>query len=229
MPGLRIRIPGQSKNQARRTSRYRRNPKQRRTLSDWLAGRGHRVSQAHQGNARRCRASISVRHRHLQRMDLPGAPRFCSQKAEVWWRALAGTGVPHTSTRHLEREDEIAWPSHIRVAPDGKYLADCRRRIDGVDYDINLRADWRSQPKPQIEDTGAVLDALRAHSIPWAKRPRSARPAGAGPLVSATRRRPHAISNDDLAVRVGLLHSSGKGVLRHVGTAIRRIRAGRHA
>jgi DNA repair protein RadD len=73
-------------------------------------------------------------------------------KAEVWWRALAGTGVPHTVNEALARDDEIAWPSHIRVAPDGKYWRIIGRRIDGVEYDVDLRPDWRSQPKPEITD-----------------------------------------------------------------------------
>ena len=73
-------------------------------------------------------------------------------KAEVWWRALAGTGVPHTVNEALDRQDEVLWPSHIRVAPDGKYWRIVGRRIDGVDYDVNLRPDWRSQPKPEITD-----------------------------------------------------------------------------
>jgi hypothetical protein len=47
----------------------------------------------------------------------------------------------------------IAWPTHIRVAPDGKYWRIIARRIDGIEYDVNLRRDWRSQPKPEIDDT----------------------------------------------------------------------------
>jgi DNA repair protein RadD len=73
-------------------------------------------------------------------------------KAETWWRVLAGTAVPLTIEEALEREDEIAWPSHIRVEPDGRFWRIVARRIDGVDYDVNLRVDWRSQPRPQIDD-----------------------------------------------------------------------------
>jgi DNA repair protein RadD len=77
---------------------------------------------------------------------------FARQKAETWWRVLAGTPIPQTIEEALEREDEIAWPSHIRVEPDGRFWRIVARRIDGIDYDMNLRVDWRSQPKPQIDD-----------------------------------------------------------------------------
>ena len=84
-------------------------------------------------------------------LEHQGYPRA---KAEQWWRALAaGTGVPQTVNEALARQDEMLWPSHIRVAPDGKYWRIVGRRIDGVDYDVNLRVDWRSQPKPEINDT----------------------------------------------------------------------------
>jgi DNA repair protein RadD len=83
-------------------------------------------------------------------LEHQGYPRA---KAEVWWRALVGTAVPQTVEEALAREDEIAWPSHIRVAPDGKYWRIIGRRIEGVDYDVNLRPDWRSQSKPDIIDT----------------------------------------------------------------------------
>jgi hypothetical protein len=53
----------------------------------------------------------------------------------------------------LDRQDELPWPTHIRVAPEGKYWKIIARRIDGIDYDVNLRRDWRSQPKPEINDT----------------------------------------------------------------------------
>lgn len=66
---------------------------------------------------------------------------------------LAGTGIPCTVDEVLDRQDELPSPTHIRVAPDGKYWRIIGRRIDGVDYDVNLRRDWRSQPKPQIDDT----------------------------------------------------------------------------
>jgi len=78
-----------------------------------------------------------------------GYPRA---KAEQWWRALAGTSVPSTVEEALTREDELPWPSHIRVAPDGRYWKIIGRRIDGIDYDVNLRRDWRSLPKPVIDD-----------------------------------------------------------------------------
>ena len=77
---------------------------------------------------------------------------YARAKAEQWWRVLAGTGIPGTVDEALSRQDELAWPSHIRVAPDGKYWRIVGRRIDGIDYDVNLRPDWRSQPKPEITD-----------------------------------------------------------------------------
>ena len=79
---------------------------------------------------------------------------FPRAKAEQWWRALApSTAVPHTVNEALDRQDELAWPSHIRVAPDGKYWRIVGRRIYGVDYDANMKVDWRSQPKPTINDS----------------------------------------------------------------------------
>jgi DNA repair protein RadD len=77
---------------------------------------------------------------------------FSRLKAEAWWHALADAPVPLTVEEALQREDEIAWPSHIRVEPDGKYWRIVGRRIDGVDYDVNLRVDWRSRPKLEIND-----------------------------------------------------------------------------
>ena len=43
--------------------------------------------------------------------------------------------MPHTVEEALEREDEIAWPTHIRVEPEGRFWRIVARRIDGVDYD----------------------------------------------------------------------------------------------
>jgi DNA repair protein RadD len=78
---------------------------------------------------------------------------YARAKAEVWWRVLApSTSVPRTVNEALDRQDELAWPSHIRVAPDGKYWRIVGRRIYGVDYDANMKVDWRSQPKPTIND-----------------------------------------------------------------------------
>jgi DNA repair protein RadD len=82
-------------------------------------------------------------------LEHQGYPRA---KAEQWWRVLAGTVVPQTVGEALARQDELPWPTHIRVAPDGKYWRIIARRIDGIDYDVNLRRDWRSQPKPEIND-----------------------------------------------------------------------------
>jgi DNA repair protein RadD len=78
---------------------------------------------------------------------------YARTKAELWWHKLAGTDIPLTVDEALARQDELPFPTHIRVAPDGKYWKIIARRIDGVDYDVNLRRDWRSQPKPQINDT----------------------------------------------------------------------------
>jgi DNA repair protein RadD len=82
-------------------------------------------------------------------LEHQGFPRL---KAEAWWRVLADAPVPDTIEEALARQDEIAWPSHIRVEPDGRFWRIVARRIDGVDYDVNLRVDWRSQPKPEIND-----------------------------------------------------------------------------
>jgi DNA repair protein RadD len=78
---------------------------------------------------------------------------YARTKAELWWHKLAGTDIPRTINEALDRQDELPWPTHIRVAPDGKYWKIIARRIDGIDYDVNLRRDWRSQPKPEIDDT----------------------------------------------------------------------------
>ena len=77
---------------------------------------------------------------------------YARAKAEQWWRALVDFDVPRTVNQALDRQDEIPWPTHIRVTPDGKYWKIIGRRIDGVDYDVNLRRDWRSEPKPVIDD-----------------------------------------------------------------------------
>jgi DNA repair protein RadD len=78
---------------------------------------------------------------------------YARAKAEQWWRTLVNSDVPCSVSTALDRQDEIPWPTHIRVAPDGKYWKIIGRRVDGVDYDVNLRRDWRSQPKPEINDT----------------------------------------------------------------------------
>ena len=134
-PGCGYEFPAQSKNQARRTSRHAPTILSNgRTRIGLARGRGHRVSQAHQGNAVAA-GIISMRHRHLQRVDLPRAsglspvprPRFGGVRS----RAPASR-TP--SNEALDRQDEMPWPSHIRVAPDGKYwrivgAADRRRRL----------------------------------------------------------------------------------------------------
>jgi DNA repair protein RadD len=77
---------------------------------------------------------------------------YARAKAEQWWRALVDFDIPRTVNQALDRQDEVPWPTHIRVTPDGKYWKIIGRRIDGVDYDVNLRRDWRSEPKPVIDD-----------------------------------------------------------------------------
>ena len=71
---------------------------------------------------------------------------YARAKAEQWWRVLAGSRIPCTVDEALDRQDEIAWPTHIRVAPEGKFWRIVGRRIDGVDYDVNLRVTGARSP-----------------------------------------------------------------------------------
>jgi DNA repair protein RadD len=62
-------------------------------------------------------------------------------QAERFWQALSGgTLVPCSVDEALKRQDELAWVSHIRVAPKGqRYWDIVGYRIDGEAYDGNLR------------------------------------------------------------------------------------------
>jgi DNA repair protein RadD len=74
-------------------------------------------------------------------------------QAERFWQALSdGTSVPCSVDEALKRQDELAWVSHIRVAPKGeRYWDIIGYRIDGEAYDGNLRrtAAWG---KPDLND-----------------------------------------------------------------------------
>jgi len=48
--------------------------------------------------------------------------------------------VPRTVDEALQRQDELVWVTHIRVALDGdKYWRIIGYRIDGKNYDRNLQ------------------------------------------------------------------------------------------
>ena len=65
---------------------------------------------------------------------------YARTQAERFWRILSGgTSVPRTVDEALERQDELAWVSHIRVAPRGeRYWDIIGYRIDDANYDGNL-------------------------------------------------------------------------------------------
>ena len=74
--------------------------------------------------------------------------------AEQFWQVLSGgTPVPGTVDEALQRQDELAWVTHIRVAPEGeKYWRIIGYRIDGESYDGNLHRTiaWG---RPEINDS----------------------------------------------------------------------------
>src|SRR5215471_10489880 len=65
---------------------------------------------------------------------------YARSQAEQFWRVLSGgLSVPRTVDEALNRQDELAWISHIRVAPEGeRYWRIIGFRIDGENYDGNL-------------------------------------------------------------------------------------------
>jgi hypothetical protein len=73
--------------------------------------------------------------------------------AEQFWRVLSGgTPVPCTVDEALQRQDELAEVTHIRVAPEGdRYWRIIGYRIDGENYDANLNRAiaWG---RPEIND-----------------------------------------------------------------------------
>jgi len=79
---------------------------------------------------------------------------YARSQAEQFWRVLSGgLSVPHTVDEALNRQDELAWVSHIRVAPEGeKYWRIIGYRIAGENYDGNLRRAiaWG---RPEINDS----------------------------------------------------------------------------
>jgi DNA repair protein RadD len=66
---------------------------------------------------------------------------YARAQAERFWQSLSGgTPVPRTVDDALQRQDELAWVTHIRVALDSdKYWRIIGYRIDGENYDGNLR------------------------------------------------------------------------------------------
>ena len=121
-----------------------------RTLSDWLPSRTSRFSSTSKKRPR-SRRHINAGSTSSTNGSAWGTKVLLAKKPRPG-AVLAGTPIPQTIEEALEREDEIAWPSHIRVEPDGRFWRIVARRIDGIDYDMNLRVDWRSQPKPQMDD-----------------------------------------------------------------------------
>jgi DNA repair protein RadD len=79
---------------------------------------------------------------------------YARAQAERFWQALSGgTPVPRTIDEALQRQDELAWVTHIRVAPDGdRYWRIIGYRIDGENYDRNLQ---RTIPwgQPEFNDS----------------------------------------------------------------------------
>ena len=79
---------------------------------------------------------------------------YARAQAERFWQALSGsTPVPRTIDEALQRQDELAGVTHIRVAPDGdRYWRIIGYRIGGENYDGNLR---RMVPwgRPEFNDS----------------------------------------------------------------------------
>jgi DNA repair protein RadD len=66
---------------------------------------------------------------------------YARTMAEQFWRGMNGDmPVPNTVDDALQRQDELAWVTHIRVAPEGeRYWRIIGYRIDGENYDGNLQ------------------------------------------------------------------------------------------
>jgi DNA repair protein RadD len=79
---------------------------------------------------------------------------YARAQAERFWRALSdGVSVPRTVDEALQRQNELAWVSHIRVAPRGeRYWDIIGYRIDGENYDGNL-CRLPAWTKPDINDS----------------------------------------------------------------------------
>jgi DNA repair protein RadD len=79
---------------------------------------------------------------------------YARSLAEQFWRVLSnGTPVPRTVNEALQRQDELDWITHIRVAPEGdKYWRIIGYRINDENYDGNLNRAiaWG---RPEINDS----------------------------------------------------------------------------
>jgi DNA repair protein RadD len=79
---------------------------------------------------------------------------YARAQAERFWHVLSdGTPVPATVDEALQRQDELAWVTHIRVAPEGdRYWRIIGYRINDENYDGNLRRAiaWG---RPEINDS----------------------------------------------------------------------------
>ena len=79
---------------------------------------------------------------------------YARDMAVQFWRGMGGEmPAPSTVDEALQRQDELAWVTHIRVAPEGeRYWRIIGFRIDGENFDGELRriAGW---VRPEINDS----------------------------------------------------------------------------
>ena len=79
---------------------------------------------------------------------------YARTMAEQFWRGMGGDmPIPNTVDDALQRQDELAWVTHIRVAPEGdRYWRIIGYRIDNENYDGNLNRAiaWG---RPEINDS----------------------------------------------------------------------------
>ena len=151
-------------------------------------GRGHRVPQAHQANALAA-GILSMRDRHLQRMDLLRASAVMPAPRRSSGGACSRAPASHApSTRRWIARTRSPGRRTFASRPMASIWRIVGRRIDGVDYDVNLRRRLALAAQASKSMTRCRTDAPRHSSATWARCPPCARSAGAGPPASATRR-----------------------------------------